>query len=259
MGLVVLPICIFSHTIVFPVFVAILSCIGAYEMLRCVGAVRKWAVSLPLVLGALAFPMIAYFVGGTEKFCMALCAYLAFIMVWLFAIPVFTAGETDVTEVSISFMGVTYITVSLSALILLRYGENGAYFYLVPVIAPMICDIFAYFTGKFFGKHKLIPKVSPKKTVEGSVGGTLFCIAACCVYGAIINGTVTVMPVWAFAVGGAVISVVSQVGDLIASAIKRHYGVKDYGKIFPGHGGVMDRLDSVIATIPLFLIFTYLI
>ena len=107
------------------------------------------------------------------------------------------------------------------------------------------------------GKHKLIPSVSPKKTVEGSLGGILFCIMGCVVYGYAvksISGGAAEFHVVFLALLGLIISVVSQVGDLIFSLIKRRYDIKDYGFIFPGHGGVLDRFDSVIATAPLILI-----
>ena len=108
-----------------------------------------------------------------------------------------------------------------------------------------------------FGKHKLIPSVSPKKTIEGSLGGIFFCIIGCIVYGYVIkavSGGEAEIHVAFLALLGLIISVVSQVGDLIFSLIKRRYDIKDYGFIFPGHGGVLDRFDSVIATAPLILI-----
>ena len=110
-------------------------------------------------------------------------------------------------------------------------------------------DIFAYFSGMLFGKHKLIPEVSPKKTVEGSIGGTLFCILSFIVFGLVVDGFFSMNANFVFlAVSALAVSILAQVGDLIMSVIKRQYGVKDYGKIFPGHGGVLDRFDSILAT-----------
>ena len=111
-------------------------------------------------------------------------------------------------------------------------------------------DTFAYFCGRLFGKHKLIPDVSPKKTIEGSIGGTLFCVGAMILYGVIVHriaeGTMEVNFLM-LGVSGLLIAVVSQIGDLLMSSIKRVYGIKDYGRLFPGHGGVLDRFDSVLA------------
>ncbi|MBP5610924.1 MAG: phosphatidate cytidylyltransferase [Clostridia bacterium] len=110
-------------------------------------------------------------------------------------------------------------------------------------------DTFAYFTGRFFGRHKLIPEVSPKKTVEGSVGGTVFCIVGYIVFGLVMQFSYGfTVNYWMLGVAGLLVAVISQIGDLIASLIKREHGIKDYGRIFPGHGGVMDRFDSVLTT-----------
>lgn len=258
MLLIAIPVCVYSDTVVFPAVIALLSVIGAGEMLKCIGTLGKKALSVPLLAASLAIPLGAYFIGGSALFLALYAGLTAVLMVYILSLPVFTAGRTDVGSVCTSFVGTFYISTAFASIILLRYGENGIYYFLIPIIAPMICDIFAYLCGRLFGKHKLIPKVSPNKTVEGSVGGTLFCTAACTGYGAVLYSFSVggMLPIWAFAVGGVVIAVVSQVGDLIASAVKRNFGVKDYGKIFPGHGGVMDRFDSVIATAPLFLIFT---
>jgi len=114
-------------------------------------------------------------------------------------------------------------------------------------IGAWVTDTFAYFTGMLLGKHKLIPDVSPKKTVEGSIGGTLFCAVAFVVFGVITNTWFgTDANFLLLAIGGVFIAVIAQIGDLIMSVIKRHYGIKDYGKIFPGHGGMLDRFDSVL-------------
>ena len=138
---------------------------------------------------------------------------------------------------------------------MLRSMENGVYVCLLSFIAPWVTDTFAYFCGRLFGKHKLIPSVSPNKTIEGSIGGIVFCAGACAAYGEIMGRMVDGLPrMWIFAVLGLLISVVSQIGDLIFSLIKRRYDIKDYGFVFPGHGGVLDRFDSVIATAPLILI-----
>ena len=144
----------------------------------------------------------------------------------------------------------------------MRYTSNGKYIYLLVFIGPWVSDTFAYFCGRLFGRHKLIPEVSPKKTVEGSIGGILFTALGCVIYGVIIN-TMLDSPVsltyGSLAVTGAIVSVISQIGDLAASLIKRNYGIKDYGFIFPGHGGVLDRFDSVLLTAPILLIVSSLL
>ena len=128
-------------------------------------------------------------------------------------------------------------------------------------IGSWVSDTGAWFFGRLFGKHKLIPEVSPKKTVEGAVGGVLSAALAFVLYGFIIHRIdASLSPNYLIlAVSGVICAIVSQFGDLIASLVKRHYGIKDYGNVFPGHGGVMDRFDSVLLVSPvLYLLITYI-
>ena len=138
------------------------------------------------------------------------------------------------------------------AIIGLRYVEMGEYLFYLIFIGAWCADSFAYFVGVAIGKHKLIVEISPKKTIEGSIGGIVCTTLAFLLYGYIISlfdGAPTpnyiVLPILGF-----VLSVVAQFGDLICSLIKREHGIKDYGYIFPGHGGVLDRFDSVVAVAP---------
>ena len=123
--------------------------------------------------------------------------------------------------------------------------------YLLIFMGAWVSDTFAYFTGKFIGKHKLIPSVSPKKTVEGAIGGIVFTLIAFVVFGIIVRHYFNVqVPIYQFCILGILLPIVSQIGDLIASCVKRQYGIKDFGKVFPGHGGVLDRFDSVMLVAP---------
>ena len=152
-----------------------------------------------------------------------------------------------------------YIVLSMSCVWLAKETFDTATM-LLTFICAWSCDTFAYFTGRFLGKHKLIPHVSPNKTVEGSVGGVVGAMVICIVYLLIVKNVFdTNMLQWSnVVVEGAVYGLVggalSQLGDLIASAIKRDTGIKDYGKIFPGHGGFMDRFDSVMFIAPIMYI-----
>ena len=120
--------------------------------------------------------------------------------------------------------------------------------FLLVFITAWVSDSMAYIVGSLIGKHKLIPEVSPKKTVEGAVGGVVFAIIGCLLYGLIIELLTDVEANYlSLSLIGLTLSVVSQLGDLIASLIKREYGVKDYSNLLPGHGGIMDRFDSVLA------------
>lgn len=152
-----------------------------------------------------------------------------------------------------------YIVLSMSYVWLAKETFDTATM-LLTFICAWSCDTFAYFTGRFLGKHKLIPHVSPNKTVEGSVGGVVGAMVICIVYLLIVKNVFdTNMLQWSnVVVEGAVYGLVggalSQLGDLIASAIKRDTGIKDFGWIFPGHGGFMDRFDSVMFIAPIMYI-----
>jgi len=255
MTLLAVPIVIFSDTYVLPIALAALSFIGTYEMLKCIGTIGNPLITAPVLLVSAAFPILAMSIKNINYFT---ATYLAGLMITLFlmlAAGIFSE-KTDVVDSAITFSLCMYVISGFVSIVLLRKEEHGEYYFLIPVLAPFTCDIFAYLTGRLFGKHKLVPKVSPKKTVEGAIGGTLFCTLICTGYGIILRNALDlkyILPTWTFIVGGLLIAVVSQIGDLVASVIKRRYGIKDYGKILPGHGGIVDRFDSVIPTAPLFL------
>lgn len=252
-----IPVCVFSDTIIFPAVMALLSAVGVFEMLGCVG-VRKHLVlsALSLVLGA-AMPLIPYFTDEhTVEIEFALCVLY---LIAVFAVDVFSRGKLDYTVSASTFMGVFYIAVSFTCITLLR--ENGKYLYLLVFIGPWVSDTFAYIFGRLIGRHKLIPEISPKKTVEGSAAGIVFAALAFALYGFIVNRFYdsAIEPRYVLLIiSGALVSVISQIGDLSASAVKRRFGIKDYGFIFPGHGGVMDRFDSVIMTAPILYIISCL-
>ncbi len=268
--LIAIPVCIFSDTWIFPAVVAFLSFTGTLEMLSCIGVKKKWFVSVPLLAVSAAVPLLVRIIDGMAdssdtargEFLSVFCSIMFFLMIYLLAVHVFYMRRVNIYDVSTAFVTTVYIVMGFSSILLLRYEPHGVYYFLVPVAAPFLCDIFAYLIGRKFGKKKLIPTISPNKTVAGSLGGTLFCTFFCTVYGIILRNFfdhTDVIPVWSFAVGGAMIAVISQIGDLVASSIKRTNGIKDYGKIFPGHGGVMDRFDSVIPTAPLFLVIVIIV
>lgn len=149
---------------------------------------------------------------------------------------------------------------SLSSLGVISFAQNirqsGHCAYLwITLCIPWVADTLAYFTGRFLGKHKLCPDISPKKTVEGAIGGVASTgIVAVVVYG--LTKGWEVLPLVLVFVGAVLLAIVSIFGDLFASVVKRHFDVKDYGKLFPGHGGVMDRFDS---TIPVAILMSVLI
>jgi len=143
--------------------------------------------------------------------------------------------------------GILYIPLLMSYIIRVDLLESPPYAIWVIFIIAFATDTFAYFSGRALGKHKLCPRVSPKKTVEGALGGLTGSIVACGVFAYFVIPEALI----SFMILGAIGSVVAQMGDLSASMIKRWTGIKDFGKIMPGHGGVLDRFDSIIYTAPL--------
>jgi phosphatidate cytidylyltransferase len=265
--IVFVPILVFSDTWIFPAAMALAAFIGCYEMLSCVGKKKNLFLTLPILLCAVFFPLYVRYSfvikNSFSEFSKLALGIVLVVILYVFAVAVFDNKRTSVTDAALILIACFYIIASFSAIVYLHdYIVLGKYIYLLTFICAWMTDIFAYFTGMLLGKHKLIPSVSPKKTVEGGIGGVVFCVISIVVFGMVIENFFAPGEMKAnyfvLAVSGVFISVVSQIGDLIMSLIKRHYGIKDYGKILPGHGGILDRFDSVMAvSIILAFICTY--
>lgn len=148
----------------------------------------------------------------------------------------------SIEDISITFLGIIYIPFLLFHIV---YLDDTKYIWLVFIIA-FGTDTFAYIAGNLFGKRKLCPKISPNKTIEGSIGGILGSTLLLIIYSVYFN----IEPLWQIILLSVICSIIAQLGDLVASRIKRICGIKDYGFIMPGHGGVLDRFDSIIFTAP---------
>ena len=256
---VLAPVLIFSDYIVFPIALGLLAAMAVFEVLRVVGLHKSYFVSVPCISLALFMPMFTHssFFGENEQgeYIEVLFLSLVGLLFYLVFLSVFSKGRLTFQQSGSVFMTVSYIIIGFSSLGLVRYGRLGVYTFVLVFLGAWICDTFAYFTGMLFGKHKLIPELSPKKTVEGSVGGITFTVLAFLLYGLICESAFSLEANYlVLALSGLVLSVISQLGDLFASLIKREYGVKDYSKLLPGHGGIMDRFDSILAVSGAFLV-----
>ena len=255
----------------FPLLIAAIAFVSVFELLRCVGLDKNYFLAVPLYLAALAFPLLAR-VMYQSRAALIRAGVLAILVfgVYFFTVLVFSYGKEQTQEaeqcktgrIALVYMTSVYIIGAYTAVVMLRDGnpeKAGKFVYLIPFLFAWVTDTFAYFTGRLFGKHKLIPAVSPKKTVEGAIGGAVCCALVAVLYGFLVNLWFEAAPNYlVLAISGLVIAVVSQVGDLAMSAIKRQYGIKDYGKLLPGHGGLLDRFDSCMAvTVVLALINAY--
>lgn len=261
--LIMLPILLFAQTPVLPIAIAIGSVIAMFELMRCIGLQKAYAFAIPLYALAASLPFLSRFMAlGSLNATIKpestrhLAQYGAILMIavlfYFFTVAIFSRGKYNLSDVCVLFATAFYILMGFNAIIILHDNEVGGHIlYLAIFISAWVTDVFAYFCGMLFGrggKHKLIPDVSPKKTVEGSIGGMIFCVLIMIVFGMLCNWLTDYdSKIIMFAVGGFLASIVSQIGDLLMSYVKRHYGIKDFSQLFPGHGGVLDRFDSIFA------------
>jgi len=247
---VLLPFLLFSDTFMLLIFSGVLAVVAIHEMLKCIGVNKIWSVAIPsYIIGAAATLFTRLFALDDDRY-LTIYGIMCFIyMMYIMIVTVFSKGKLQVCDSMLLIVMTLYISIGFASIVRLRDIKNGEFVYLLIFLSSWITDVFAYFIGSKFGKHKLVPDVSPKKSIEGAVAGLIFCALFFAGYGFGIGLIFETQPRYIpMLITGFLISFISQSGDLIASLVKRHYGIKDYGWVFPGHGGVLDRFDSVIAT-----------
>ena len=254
-----LPLLIFSDYAVYPIALGILCAISAFELLRVFEMHKRLAVAIPTYIISALLPTLSYtpifgIDGGSYMLILALVVF--FYLLYLAGCAVLSRGKLSFSSLSACFTAIAYVTVCFTSMSLLRYMENGEYLFELIFIGAWMCDTFAYFTGRLLGKHKLAPELSPKKTIEGSIGGRLLTVGGFALYGFIIECVDPSLDAnyLTLCILGLVISLVAQIGDLFASLIKREHGIKDYSKILPGHGGILDRFDSILIVSPVLMV-----
>lgn len=239
----------------------LLSLIGYCELMKaCRLKEEKPQNNGLMIIGSIGivlyYLLMAFTTDRTYLFLAIIMILVAFMFLYVLTFPKYHAEQ-----VMSALFNVVYAPVMLSCIYLVRSLPYGEYSVWMIFISSWICDTCAYFVGVAFGKHKMSPKLSPKKSIEGAIGG----IAGSAVVGAlyayfIVERVIAEQQItWIFVVISAVGAVISQIGDLAASAIKRNHDIKDYGKLIPGHGGVMDRFDSVIFTAPMIYLLVHLL
>lgn len=174
-----------------------------------------------------------------------------------FSVPVFDQNRSPI-DAALTISGLIYPGVISLCMIFLKEScaNYGDYLVILTYLTTWSSDTFAFFVGSKFGKNKLSPTISPKKTIEGSIGGLIGSTVAGIIIGIFYNSYFNVdLALFHYLVIGLLSGIFGQLGDLTASCIKRYCGVKDFGKILPGHGGMMDRFDSILFTMP--IVFTY--
>ncbi len=250
---------IFGGYVLFGILL-IVTLIGLMELYRIMGVHKK----MPGFIGYLA-AIALYFsvmectrdfsvitgcadVGGT------LPVIIGAFLVLLLAVYVLSFPKYNSEQISMVFFGFFYVALTMSYIYRLRISDGGAYSVWLIFIASWGADTMAYLTGILIGKHKIAPVLSPKKTVEGCIGGVVGSTLIGLIYSLIFKDDLSAVysnPVLLFTIVSAAASIVSMIGDMAASAIKRNKEIKDYGKLIPGHGGILDRFDSVIFVAPI--------
>ena len=225
------------------------SLIGLGELYRAVGVWKKDSKGLAITGFLAAALYYVLLLLGLEAYS---TIYLVFAMAAVLAVYVFAFPKYRAEQVMASFFGIVYVCVMLSYIYLTRTMQDGAFLVWLIFICSWGCDTCAYCVGILIGKHKMSPILSPKKSIEGAVGGVLGAALLGAIYAAIVGAHLEAEnPVVSYAVICAAGALISMVGDLAASAIKRNHEIKDYGKLIPGHGGILDRFDSMIITAPI--------
>ncbi len=228
------------------VVTGLISLIGLFELYR----VLKVEKSILGMIGYLATIFYYWMLWTDEQQYVTLMA-ITMLMI-LMSLYVFTFPKYKTEEVTAVFFGVYYIAVMLSYLYQVRVMSDGKYLVWLIFISSWGCDTCAYCVGMLLGKHKLAPVLSPKKSIEGAIGGVVGAALLGFLYAVIFGRHMyeVTNPQAACAIACAIAAVISQIGDLAASAIKRNHDIKDYGHLIPGHGGILDRFDSMLFTAP---------
>lgn len=267
-GLFAILVLCFMHTVALPIVISMFCVIAVYEM-ETVSGLKNFPIMISTLLLAAAIPFVFHFrITFTKEL------YISFAIAYtlvLFLFMLLFYEKTKFEQVAIALFSSIAIPYAISIVILLRdlyiryprYTKyESVFLILLALFTSWLTDTFAFFAGKKFGKHKLCPKISPKKTVEGAIGGIVGQAILSFILFFVFNrfffmgeshlSYATVVPLSIF------LAAISMCGDLTASTVKRNYGAKDFGTFFPGHGGVMDRFDSCLFVLPALYAFAIL-
>ena len=249
-GPLVVACLILANKYIIDVIMTIVALISMYEYIKCCSnkdvKVVKWISYLAMIPIAFTHFM------PLDLLPTIACITLPLIMLILFMCVIFTSMRITFQDIAFTLFGIVYIFIA-NFFFALVYGieEYGKIFIFLVILSAWCTDIFAFIVGMRIGKHK-ITQVSPKKSLEGCIGGTVAAIICCVIYAYCININMGMnFDLVVIAKLAFLFSIVGQIGDLAASCIKRYFEVKDYSNLFPGHGGMLDRIDSLMFIAPL--------
>lgn len=253
----ILIIILLCPSILVTITVIVASMIGLYEYYKAVGLLAHRGLCAMGIVAAVIIP-IGLMLSIQETLILVYVYVVA-----LFLIMLIYNKRVKAADIAMLMLGIIYIPYFLSYIIHIRSMEFGRFFIWLVFIGAFSTDTCAYFAGRMFGRHKLCPDISPKKTVEGAIGGVVGAGIIFVLFGIVVNNVFA-----GFMCGlrfnllllfvlGLIAAVVSEIGDLVASSIKRQYDIKDFGNILPGHGGILDRCDSIILVAPTIFLFLY--
>lgn len=254
-----ISVLVINNPIVDSLFVALLSFIGIYEYNKCFK--NKGYHPIPFVgyIGCLGLFLLGAGIDTAIKMNIIGIA-IPILLVYMFAYIVIKKLEVTIIDVAITALSIIYVPFLFSFIKLLFLQPHGRILVILAFASSIATDTFAYEIGSRFGKHKLSPVVSPKKSIEGSIAGIIGSMIACCAVAVITNTYFsTEFNIILVAIMGLIFSIVGQIGDLAASSIKRYCGQKDFSNLLPGHGGILDRFDSVMFIAPIVYAFIYII
>lgn len=250
-----LLIFIFLGGLYLHILALIMSLIGMYEFYRVAKNKNINPISGVGYCLCIAYYLIFFYSHNLSSSFLLIILFIALLL----CIPVIDT-KYNFIDVSTTILGFIYVGLFFSFIPLVNEKMYGSIFIWLVFIASWSTDTMAYYTGRAFGSRKLCEKVSPKKTVEGSIGGLIGSTVICGIYGILMIGYMNSISIYHFFIIGALCGVMCQFGDLVASSIKRFTGVKDYSNLIPGHGGILDRFDSILfSSVVVFYYLTFIL
>lgn len=253
-------IMMFLPPVVWTTVVAAILGVAAHELFRSTGEGR---ITLPMkvvaMISAVVIPFGCLFSWG--NIVIPTCMFIVLVVSFWCAIRAFGKEPAiELYQILLALFGGVIIPAALSALVVLKCMDQGRYLVLFAVTLTFVADSGAYFAGVFLGKHRGVTQVSPNKSLEGYIGGFISGAVYAVIYGLIVKAAAGVTPNYLpLILSGLIGALVTELGDLSFSLIKRQYGIKDYGKLLPGHGGMLDRFDSMLFCGPVVLFITTLL